>query len=124
MFGIGFGELIIIFIIALIVLGPKRLPEVAKSIAKVYREVMGVVNDVKSTVVDETNKSLSSSYTPPYNHEFKTEDFIKNSGGEVVDKKEQKSEKDKTDNKKDLSDYKPKREKISFKKEGGDLGND
>ena len=124
MFGIGFGELIIIFIIALIVLGPKRLPEVAKSIARVYREVMGVVNDVKSTVVDETNKSLSSSYTPPYNHEFKTEDFIKNSGEKVVDKKEQKSEKDKTDNKKDLSDYKPKREKISFKKEGGDLGND
>lgn len=123
MFGIGFGELIIIFIIALIVLGPKRLPEVAKTVAKVYREVMGVVNDVKSTVVDETNKNISNTYIPPYNHEFKTEDFVKNSE-EKKDNKGQKGDNNKLGENKNLNDYEPKREKISFKKESGDLKND
>ncbi len=34
MFGLGFGELIVIFIIALIFIGPKKLPELAKGLGK------------------------------------------------------------------------------------------
>ena len=34
MFGIGLPELLVIFVVALIVLGPKRLPEVAKALGK------------------------------------------------------------------------------------------
>ena len=38
MFNLGFGELLIIFLIALIFVGPKRLPELARALGKGIRE--------------------------------------------------------------------------------------
>ncbi len=50
MFGIGFNELIIILVVALIVIGPKKLPEIAKTLGKGYREFKNAFDDVKNEI--------------------------------------------------------------------------
>ena len=57
MFDIGFSEMILIALIALIVLGPARLPEVARSagrwVGKVRRFVENVKRDIDQEIKDE-----------------------------------------------------------------------
>ena len=50
MFGIGTTELMIILVIALIVIGPKKLPEIARTLGKGFAEFKRMSNDVKRTV--------------------------------------------------------------------------
>jgi TatA/E family protein of Tat protein translocase len=45
---LGFSELIVIFIIALLVFGPKKLPELGKSLGKGLREFKRATEDLKS----------------------------------------------------------------------------
>ncbi len=50
MFGIGFTELLLVLVVALLVLGPDKLPEVARSMAKAYNELRRTGHDLKRTV--------------------------------------------------------------------------
>ncbi len=60
MFGIGVQELIIIAIIALLIVGPKKLPDLAKTLGKGFRDFKnateGVGEDLKD-VLKEDEKS-------------------------------------------------------------------
>lgn len=47
MFGLGFGEILIILVLALILLGPARLPDVAKQLGKGLREFKKATDDLK-----------------------------------------------------------------------------
>ena len=50
MFGIGMPELLIILAVALIVIGPKKLPELAKSLGRAMGEFKKATNDLKESI--------------------------------------------------------------------------
>ena len=56
MFGIGIPEMIIIAIVALIFIGPDKLPGVLRSIGKGLVELKRATSDVRSTVQEEMQK--------------------------------------------------------------------
>lgn len=58
MFGsIGMPELILIFIVALLVFGPKKLPELGKSLGRGLAEFKKASEDLKKTIEDEIEQS-------------------------------------------------------------------
>jgi TatA/E family protein of Tat protein translocase len=53
MFGLGIPELLLIFVIALLVFGPKKLPEMGKSIGRAMAEFKKASEDFQETVRTE-----------------------------------------------------------------------
>ena len=53
MFDIGFSELMIIAVVALIVIGPEKLPKVARTVGHLFGRMQRYVNDVKSDISRE-----------------------------------------------------------------------
>lgn len=60
MFNIGFPELVVILGIAILVVGPKRLPELAKSLGKSLRELRKATDGFKETFRLEENDNKST----------------------------------------------------------------
>src|SRR5436853_3672977 len=69
MFGsLGIPEMILIFVVALIVFGPKRLPEIGRTIGKAMGEFKKATDDFKNTIEREVQveelKQLASTTIP------------------------------------------------------------
>lgn len=56
MFGLGFGELLVIFLIALIFIGPKKLPELAKGLGKGIREFQNAAKGFSDQLQEDINQ--------------------------------------------------------------------
>jgi sec-independent protein translocase protein TatB len=57
MFGMGITEIFLIAIVAVLFLGPDKLPSTMIEIAKFFRSVKGTVNSAKATIEDEIRLS-------------------------------------------------------------------
>ena len=56
MFGIGMTEMILIAAVALLVIGPKKLPDLARSLGKGFADFKRATSELKSTIDMETRK--------------------------------------------------------------------
>lgn len=57
MFGIGSTELLVILVVALIVIGPSKLPDLMRTLGKGMAEFRRMSNDVKSTFEAEVDRA-------------------------------------------------------------------
>ena len=53
MFGLGFTEILLIAVLALLFIGPDKLPDTMKQIAKTFGKVKRAIDDTKSTISQE-----------------------------------------------------------------------
>ena len=50
MFGIGMPEMLVILAVALIVIGPKKLPDLAKSLGRAFAEFRRATSEIKESL--------------------------------------------------------------------------
>jgi sec-independent protein translocase protein TatA len=70
MFGLGWQELLIILIIALIIFGPRKLPEIGKSLGQAingFKESTKKVQDEAKKEFNEIEKTVTEDNTNPKN---------------------------------------------------------
>jgi Tat protein translocase TatB subunit len=67
MFGIGTSELLVILLTALIVLGPKEIPKVARTLGRAMREFQRVTDELRHTIDMEIENDQRTSAKPQEN---------------------------------------------------------
>jgi TatA/E family protein of Tat protein translocase len=105
MFGIGMPEMLVILALALIVIGPKKLPDLAKSLGRAMREFKRATNEFKETIqldselseVKETFNDISDGVKDAVDLNLNPDKKKKNESGTDIEKKEEKDAKKDTE---------------------------
>ena len=102
MFGIGMPEMLVILALALIVIGPKKLPDLAKSLGRAMREFKKATSEFKETIqleselsdVKETFNDFSDEVKDAVDLNLKPEKQKADKNGSDNEKKEEKDSED------------------------------
>ena len=73
MFGLSFWEIVVIGIVAIVVLGPKRLPELGKQVGKTLREFRRVTTDFRASM-EEAADPIEKQSLPQVENSLKTKE--------------------------------------------------
>ncbi len=72
MFGMGFGEILVVALVAILFLGPEKIPETAHTLGKWFHELKRSMDDLKSSFEEDVTArpkkqplSLPEKSTPP-----------------------------------------------------------
>ncbi len=77
MFGLGFSEILMIAVVAILFLGPDKLPDALKQVAKLIKSIKQSVNEAKSSIEDEIKIDELKQEMQGYKKNFeKTKDDI------------------------------------------------
>jgi TatA/E family protein of Tat protein translocase len=73
MFGLGIGEVLVVLVIALIFIGPKKLPELAKGLGKGFREFQGAMRGINQTFQNPLDPNTQDNHQDrvPYDQQFR-----------------------------------------------------
>ncbi len=85
MFDVGFSEVVIIAIIALVILGPERLPKVARTIGFWVGKARRMVADVKSDIDREMRESELADLRKLGDEISEVKNEVQSAAGEVAD---------------------------------------
>ena len=84
MFDVGFSELVVIGLIALIVLGPKRLPEVARTAGKWMGQLRRFINNVKQDLDREIHQDELAELRKLREELDSTRSLMQNTSGDLI----------------------------------------
>jgi len=73
-FGIGTSEILIILLIALLILGPKEIPKVARTIGRGMRELQRAKDDLSKTIEFEMNEEEYGSHSKKSDESHETQE--------------------------------------------------
>lgn len=114
MFGLGFSEIVIIVIIAILFLGPDKLPSTMVQVAKFFRSVKDTVGTVKESIEHEMHVTDIKQEAMAYKNQLlnasqQLEDMTSIPDAVIDDEKKEPAKAQELN--------KPKEEEVTFKKE-------
>jgi sec-independent protein translocase protein TatA/sec-independent protein translocase protein TatB len=114
MFGFGFSEVIVILIVVLIVVGPKKLPEVAKMLGRTYAQFKRAFEDIKDSVdldLDDnkhkyrkSKNSLNNIYHEKWENDIAKTENAEANNGNIIEAESAEINNNKKNENKDLLD--------------------
>ena len=80
MFGLGVPEILLIMVVALIVFGPRKLPEIGRTLGKALAEFRKATDDLKNTIEREVRidelKQIAPTLVPPLESVSRSEPVV------------------------------------------------